>query len=303
MELGKAICAQIEFYFCDANLRRDGFMAEIVKENDGYVKLERFLDFNKIKSMTMNVAVIEQAVAASELLILSTDGFSVRRRTPFLNTKDVDNCTIYIEQIPLDSTHESIRVLFEEFGTVEYVSLPRHAQAIKNQQPRLKGFGFVDFAESVEAERACKAFQKTAISTDTSTIVVTSIGPTATTATVSRPNWRVMPKKEWLRLKEEYKVLQRKQFTLIKQIKHDFLGSQGNINTQSLKNDKQPDTRMISNDAVGSSTDTTLKAAATNFPPKSTALPLPIPFVAGVLVKLENLLPNTTKTALKVRCQ
>ena len=55
-------------------------------------------------------------------------------------------CTVYVENLAKDTTHESLKAKFVEFGPVAYVSIPK----FKNN--RIKGFAFVEF-ESKETVR------------------------------------------------------------------------------------------------------------------------------------------------------
>lgn len=65
----------------------------------------------------------------------------------------VENCTIYVENIPSHVNHEWIEKIFQEFGQVAYVSLPKFKQS---KEP--KGFAFVEFEEEEAAKRCLEAF-------------------------------------------------------------------------------------------------------------------------------------------------
>lgn len=66
------IMKQMEFYFSDANLSKDRFLGDLVK-NDPYVPITEFLKFNKIRSMTQDVGDIVKAMKHSTFLELSED--------------------------------------------------------------------------------------------------------------------------------------------------------------------------------------------------------------------------------------
>lgn len=75
-QLYENILKQMEFYFSDANLSKDRFLGEQVK-NGPYVPLEVFLKFNKIRSMTQDVNDIAKAMKHSTFLELSEDKLKV----------------------------------------------------------------------------------------------------------------------------------------------------------------------------------------------------------------------------------
>jgi RNA recognition motif-containing protein len=59
----------------------------------------------------------------------------------------LQECTVYVENLPPDTTHESLKAKFLEFGPVAYVSIPKFRNS-----SRVKGFAFVEF-ESKETVR------------------------------------------------------------------------------------------------------------------------------------------------------
>jgi RNA recognition motif-containing protein len=56
----------------------------------------------------------------------------IRIRIRFHNT-DLQECTVYVENLPPDTTHESVKAKYLEFGPVAYVSIPkfRNSRRIK----------------------------------------------------------------------------------------------------------------------------------------------------------------------------
>lgn len=67
------------------------------------------------------------------------------------------------ENIPADSTHDSLRASFEKIGPVSYVSVPRHPnKEIKGTECLLDtfsifvvGFAFIEYEKQEDAKRAC----------------------------------------------------------------------------------------------------------------------------------------------------
>jgi La-related protein 7 len=75
-KLYEDILTQMEFYFSDANLTKDRFLGDLVKNNP-YVPIDTFLKFNKIRSMTTDVTIISKSIKKSDQLELSDDRLKV----------------------------------------------------------------------------------------------------------------------------------------------------------------------------------------------------------------------------------
>lgn len=56
--------------------------------------------------------------------------------------------------MPPNSTHESVKALFKQFGDVVYVSLPKYRTS-----GRIKEFAFVEFADKNSVEQCINAFR------------------------------------------------------------------------------------------------------------------------------------------------
>ncbi|EEC04964.1 lupus La ribonucleoprotein, putative [Ixodes scapularis] len=153
-KLFNGIREQMEFYFSDANLRKDRFMGELVQENEeGYVDLEVFLTFHKIQGFTNDAKVIATALESSEILKLNEEKTRVKRVTKLEYKHDVDDCTLYVERIPLNADHNWLKTAFSKHGQVLYVSLPRY-----RHNGKIKGFAFVEFSSPEEVDKVCQHF-------------------------------------------------------------------------------------------------------------------------------------------------
>ena len=74
---------QVEFYFSDANLRRDKFMQSKISEDaDGMVSLEVLLSFKRMTTLTNSEEELATALEKSEVLKLSEDKKKVGRVSP-----------------------------------------------------------------------------------------------------------------------------------------------------------------------------------------------------------------------------
>lgn len=120
-----------------------------------------FLTFNKVKQIltkgTCTESIVRKALSRSEVLELSDDQTKVRRKQEVVvkPPEEVDECTLYVEQVPINSTHESLKELFSRFGKVVYVSLPRYK---KSRQ--LKQFAFVEFENKESIMEAINTFKR-----------------------------------------------------------------------------------------------------------------------------------------------
>lgn len=155
------ICKQMEFYFSDANITKNRMMREIVEQanakSEGYVDLCSFLEFTKIQRLQASIHHIQKALRNSQKLELSPDELKARRLVAFDVSKvksddAVEECTIYVENIPRDADHEWLEKIFQAFGPVAYISLP------KFKSGQHKSFGFVEFDDADAARRCLEAY-------------------------------------------------------------------------------------------------------------------------------------------------
>uniref|UniRef100_A0A1A9W8M7 Uncharacterized protein n=1 Tax=Glossina brevipalpis TaxID=37001 RepID=A0A1A9W8M7_9MUSC len=128
-----AIRQQMEFYFGDANLTKDRFLRKL--------------------RLATSVDDIVKSLRKSEILELDETHQKVRRKAPLPEERNVDEKTLYVEALPPSADHEWVRGIFERFGNVTYVSLPRYAKSRK-----IKEFGFVEFEKEKSVHKAVKAF-------------------------------------------------------------------------------------------------------------------------------------------------
>lgn len=185
---------QVEFYFGDANLRRDAFMQRKLQQGHGYVKLSTILQFNRIKALKCRFpAQLAQALRKSDMLELSEEKTKVRRDATKAPAEETDIAmiakrTIYIEGLPLTFNIDDVSKYIARYGRVRLVDLPRHRET---REPC--GFCFIEFASQEEAMAAMSALHGS--------------WPSAWQARYDGKTLRVMSKAQWLDHKHGYAEL------------------------------------------------------------------------------------------------
>lgn len=170
MEKGKLL-KQMEFYFSDANLRRDKFLSALVRsEEDGMVKLEVLLTFNRVKKFMglskdleaeklkskENVEALAAVVAESKLLKLNEAKTSVARVEPYKDSRpEVPAQTVRASGLPAGATLEDLEAFFKsltEEGEVAYVQMMRRKAKDPAEKALFRGVVHVEMS-SVEAAK------------------------------------------------------------------------------------------------------------------------------------------------------
>ncbi|XP_066521901.1 lupus La protein [Hoplias malabaricus] len=155
--LEKKVADQIEYYFGDHNLPRDKFLKEQMQLDDGWVTLETMLKFNRLKSLTLDAAVVVKSLQKSKtgLLEISEDQTKIRRLPskplPEHNEEYRDalkHKSVYMKGFPLSTTLDEIKDWLADKGSVENI------QMRKGPQKTFKGSIFA----VLESEDAAKVF-------------------------------------------------------------------------------------------------------------------------------------------------
>lgn len=162
-QLEQTIIKQLEYYFSEANLRRDKFMNTKIAENeDGWVDLSVMLTFNRLKEITTEADAIVEALSKSPhgIVQVSEDKTKVRRHPdnplPEFNEarrKETQDRTAYAKGFALDATlSEVIDFFHTNFKQVEQVQMRKYFDKEKSKKYLFKGSVFVTFATKVLAE-------------------------------------------------------------------------------------------------------------------------------------------------------
>ena len=159
---------QLEYYFSDANLRRDAHLKGLAGANDD-ATLQQFVDLEHVLAFSRARAILNESTAdgepatkraktipsvalaaarASSALELSEDSTKIRRAQPYVevDAKELAARTVYVEPVADEESIDAVQARFAPHGTVANVSLPRG-----------RGFGFVEFERRESAQAACAA--------------------------------------------------------------------------------------------------------------------------------------------------
>ncbi|KAI3889000.1 hypothetical protein MKX03_014048 [Papaver bracteatum] len=169
-ETQKKIIRQVEFYFSDSNIPRDGFLKKTIEESeDGLVSLALICSFARMRlhlglggelkpedvSEDTLKAVYETLKKTSTFLKFSEDGKKVGRRTGLPKPEvvhQIDERTVAVSPLEHDVTREDLETFFSQYGKVNSVRLPKHV----GDKKVFCGTGLVEFSSDEDAANVLK---------------------------------------------------------------------------------------------------------------------------------------------------
>eukprot|EP01099_Mayorella_cantabrigiensis_P002867 TRINITY_DN2295_c0_g2_i1.p1 TRINITY_DN2295_c0_g2~~TRINITY_DN2295_c0_g2_i1.p1 ORF type:complete len:380 (-),score=117.71 TRINITY_DN2295_c0_g2_i1:4-1065(-) len=119
---------QIEFYFSDANFRRDKFLlAETKKDPEGYIPLKVLTTFKRVSNLTSDLSIISEALKDSDIVSLKLPESSssplspqelelikIKKAQPLPEQDDSPNRTLYIKGFPETLSLDEIISFFKK---------------------------------------------------------------------------------------------------------------------------------------------------------------------------------------------
>ncbi|XP_030830094.1 lupus La protein homolog [Strongylocentrotus purpuratus] len=151
--LEKKVARQVEYYFGDANLKRDTFLQLQIREDNGWVALETMIKFNRLKSLTTDFDIIVAALekSPSGLMEISEDKLKIRRAVskPLPEEtaaywQSMRARSVYCKGFPIDANLDTMQEFMDQFGECVHIQLRR------DKEKKFKGSIFAVY-ESVES--------------------------------------------------------------------------------------------------------------------------------------------------------
>jgi hypothetical protein len=128
------ILKTVENYFSNQYLWSNIYLQSLINSNpQGYVPLSIIADFDRIKAITSDMNLLICAVKQSKHIELNANNSHIRRINPLPNYADYadNNRSIYVNNLPPNSTVKSVKKLFKIFGNVTYI-VPENLIEAKN---------------------------------------------------------------------------------------------------------------------------------------------------------------------------
>lgn len=153
--MSAAIKKQVEFYFSDSNFRKDTFLRTAAEaDGEGFVPIKVLLDFNKLKALTTDIAVVAEAVKESDSVVVDEDGLRIRRSKSLPEHDDSVARTLYVKGYPVDDSDVSIDSVTEQFSCYGNILMVRMRKDLETKG--FKGSLFIEF-ETAESMLAAKS--------------------------------------------------------------------------------------------------------------------------------------------------
>ena len=197
------IRSQVEFYYSDANLRRDKYMHNLFeKDIQGWLSAGDLRQFPILRTMRCTEREILDACTSSDLLIVDYASRRIKRDFELWQNQEIieqirtrsvpppgqpsalEKRTIYVEQLPILMDQERLREEIKKQlpdTVVKYVSIPRHSVTGESY-----GCAFIEVGSEEEAKQLSRKWRK--VDSDTFNAKYGRMGRTVRVMTLSKFN-------------------------------------------------------------------------------------------------------------------
>jgi hypothetical protein len=142
---------QLEYYFSDSNYARDKWMRQKAAENNGYIPIDLFLTFNRVKPLTSDLNFLNYVFQQIPDLEVKDGKVKRLKPVPELDAKDRTERSIYIKGFPLgeEPTIDFINDLLLPYGN------PLNIVRRRDKAKKFRGSIYVEFKTPEEGKKNC----------------------------------------------------------------------------------------------------------------------------------------------------
>lgn len=147
------IKSQVEFYFGDANYRRDAFLKDQALRNEGFVPIEMVASFSRLRDLDATVDDVKQAMSDSKVVELNDDGIKkimTEEYLSYIKDKDPLNRSVCISGIDKNCTLDDIKEMLAPYMAPVLIRMRR------DEAKKFIGSVFVELKCEEDVERVLK---------------------------------------------------------------------------------------------------------------------------------------------------
>jgi hypothetical protein len=167
------ITDQVEFYLSDNYLAKDKYLLRQIRcKSEGYISIKLMTSFKKVKKLTRDWRVVRYALQQSPALIVSPEGFRVKRNNTLPDTLRRPRLLTSVVAIRVPEDYDSVdhvTQLFRSYGDIGLVRLLRPGKEVpsdlRNYATQVPDIGnslcaVVDFEGSDAALKAVRELKE-----------------------------------------------------------------------------------------------------------------------------------------------